>query len=113
MFISRKWLQMSEIYKKFSQCIPDMDFSRRSMEEMYLYESKGIKFMNSNNGYMQGKKWMDVTVQMWNTGFHEGLLCRYELEQEFPDWFLDRVLIIIGNQTSQLTLEDRLYLNLS
>jgi hypothetical protein len=44
------------------------------------------------NGYFLGKKWMDVTVEMWNSGIKEGIITKDELSQEFPVWFLDKVI---------------------
>ena len=92
MYISQRYQDMSNIYKQFSESDKSLDFSRDSLEQMYLFESKGIKFDNPVNGYFQGKKWMDVSIEMWNSGIKQGIITKWELSQEFPVWFLDKVI---------------------
>jgi len=87
---------MSEIYQRFGKqseltgfiC----DYSEEAAKEMFLRESQGKGTVKSDNGYALGKKWMDVTITLWKEDIREGLLTRIELEDEFPLWFLDKVL---------------------
>ena len=58
MKISRKWWRMADIYKHFAG-VGDWDFSSSAAEEMFLYESKGVRFDNPMNGFLVGKTWMD------------------------------------------------------
>lgn len=88
---------MAEIYKKFAEDKEGVDFSDTAMEEMYQYESIGKEFNNPMNGYFLGKKWMDVTIEMWRHDIKEGLLFRFELEEEFPKWWLDKILAGISD----------------
>jgi hypothetical protein len=69
--------------------------------EMYLNETRGIKSPRITNGLFQadkvngfavGKKWMNVTIEMWREDIKQGKLWRWELEQDFPAWFLDKFL---------------------
>jgi hypothetical protein len=85
-----KWRQMADIYKRFAVDYPRADFSEEAAKEMFYYESTGAARPKSSNGYMLGKKWMDVTVKMWREDIRDGLLLRRELD--YPEWFLDRVL---------------------
>ena len=94
MKISKKFLKMSEIYKIFSYSWESLDFSDKALEEMYDWESKGIKIKNKNNGFLVGKQYMDVHIEMWRRDILEGLLFKFELyeDNKFPNWWLDKVL---------------------
>lgn len=64
---------------------------------MYLYETKGEGNLQQNlfgaqNGYAVGKKWMNVQIEMWKTDIRSGILFRYELEEHYPKWFLDKFI---------------------
>jgi len=110
---------MAEIYKKFSfidggsynhlagqqqQDIWDeynsyRDFSDEALVEAFERESLGIKhgIIRANgkiNGFIEGKQWMDLTItEYWLPDLEEGItLFAYELYQDFPKWFLDRIL---------------------
>lgn len=85
---------MSEMYKRFTW--EELDFSEKSLYDMYMFESTGKPELSlldrPVNGYLVGKHWMDSTVKMWNEDLRKGLLFRFELEEEYPKWFLDKVL---------------------
>jgi hypothetical protein len=77
----------------------DHDFSDAAAMEMYVFETTGQGPLRSGlfsgdrpNGYAVGKKWMDATAAMWREDIRAGLLWRFELESDYPGWFLDRVL---------------------
>lgn len=100
---TKNWLRIQPIYKYFASDLDNVDFSDQAAIDAYLWESRGIgnfKFgLFSNhiaNGYVVGKHWMDVTIQMWRQDLKDGLLSRIELYRE-PDfknyhWWLDKVL---------------------
>lgn len=90
MHISSKWWKKANIYRKFAPV--DADFSQLAAEQMYLYESQGKTFDNPRNGYYQGKKWQDVTIENWRWSVQNGLLLPYELFEEFPEEWVRRVL---------------------
>lgn len=116
MKVSNKWRKMAEIYKRFSQMkrVPDAspehikiwdsydadrDFSEEAMLEAFERESVGAKhsITRSNgkiNGYIEGKQWMDLTLtEYWLPDVAEHkTLSAFELYQDFPHWFLARVL---------------------
>lgn len=39
-----------------------------------------------------GEGWLDVNVAMWNEDIARGHLPRQELYEEYPHWWLDKVL---------------------
>lgn len=94
MKISRKWWKTAEIYKRFAKD-SYYDFSEQSALDMFLYESKGIPIPDRgvHNGYFHGKKWMDLTItEYWLPDLESGELPAIILYEDFPKWFLDRVL---------------------
>jgi len=83
---------MSELYKRFAlnNC-PCLDFSEQAKEDMYLFESRGVKLTDMNNGYLNGKRIMDITVAAWKEDIPLGILSAKELQLDYPDWFLNKV----------------------
>lgn len=66
---------------------------------MYLYETRGEGDLRMGlfgeskaNGFAVGKKWMNVTLEMWKEDIRSGILFRTELEEDYPKWFLDKFL---------------------
>jgi hypothetical protein len=119
MKVSNKWKRMAEIYKRFSfmdggiyqdlvnpemqkifdKYNSDRDYSDEAMLEAFERESTGKKhdIIRANgkiNGYIEGKQWMDLTItEYWLPDLEERkTLFAYELYQEFPHWFLIKVL---------------------
>jgi hypothetical protein len=88
---------MSNIYKLFGY-ESSYDYSGQSLQECFESESLGerIDISQTNNGYIIGKHWMDVTVKMWRQDIQQGILFKFELYEyeKFKDyhWWLDRVL---------------------
>lgn len=75
------------------------DFSEEALREAYEKETYGKSFgiIRENgkiNGYIEGKQWMDLTItEYWIPDLLEGkTLFAFELYQDFPTWFLDKVL---------------------
>lgn len=69
---------------------------------MYEWEScgkgnlrySGIFLDNERpNGYNLGKKWAEITVNMWKEDIKRGLLFEYELyiDVRYPEWWLDEI----------------------
>lgn len=90
--ISQKFIQMSEVYKSFSDS--HMDFSQPMLEEMYVFESTGKGALSENNGYALGKRNINITVTDWKADLENGYLFLHELYEDpkYPHWFLDSVL---------------------
>ena len=85
----RKWLRTAEIYKRFSD--KGLDFSEKAAHEMYLHETYG-KDVSEMNGYRVGKKVMGITISAWKKDIKHGLLFRFELDREYPAWFIRKYL---------------------
>lgn len=97
MKISRKWLAMAEIYKRFAVEYPQADLSDEAAIAMYEYETlgKAIKPTQKLNGFMLGKKWMDVTIAGWREEIpSRGLLVQELIADGYPEWFLERIGIL-------------------
>jgi hypothetical protein len=115
MNISKRWLRMAEVYilftrekrirwlpeKKYEvyEYTPELNFSEKAKEEAYLFESSGIGNLeekifsdDKSNGYLYGKRMMDITVKMWKEDIPKGLLFLYELyNDKFPHWWLNKI----------------------
>ena len=98
MKISKKWIQISQIYQEFCPKEDCYDFGPISKENMFLFESTGKPKLNLTdklngkfNGFLVGKHWMDVTIKMWKEDIDSGLLSKKDLEIDFPGWFLDKI----------------------
>lgn len=63
------------------------------MYELYVSESIGGQ-CSDINGYYQGKRLANITVQMWRDDIKKGYLCIEELYEDpnYPSWWLDKVL---------------------
>jgi hypothetical protein len=86
---------MCVVYVNFSKEWEHMcDYSDESMMEMFVYESFGEGSPDNTNGYFLGKKWMDVSVEMWREDIEKGLLFKQELYDcpHLPDWWIKKVL---------------------
>ena len=70
-----------------------MDFSEDALFDLYVYESTGQGVVKPDNGYANGKKWMDVAVAQWKEDLWR-TLWPWELydDPDLPDWWLDKVL---------------------
>ena len=107
---TKKWLKMANMYRRFGS-YDNSDFSEEAASAMFDYESCGkgnlqfsvIKLRTEDelvnkygcgrlNGFAVGKHWMDVTIAMWKDGLQNGIITIKELADEFPLWFLERVL---------------------
>lgn len=84
---------MAEVYRFFAKDWEHLcDFSDQAMVDMFNSESYGIK-CQSNNGFLLGKKWLNVTVAAWKEDIAEGNLFLFELYEDpnLPNWWLDSV----------------------
>ena len=59
---------------------------------MYNSESYGTR-VSSNNGYLLGKKWMNVAVAQWKEDIADCQLFKFELynDLKYPHWWLDNI----------------------
>ena len=93
--ISNKWLEMAEIYKRFAiKEYPHADFGDVAALMMYEHETYGkpIERTEKLNGFLLGKKWMDVTIAGWKEEIaSRGLLVKELIDDGYPEWFLERI----------------------
>ena len=90
---TRKFKRMAEVYKVFcSDWIDCLDFSDQALKELFIAESLGGQ-VASNNGYAEGKKFLNVNVSMWKEDIEKGNLFIHELycDDKLPNWWLDKV----------------------
>lgn len=89
---------MADLYKRFGYN-EAFDYSDKALFDMYSFESTGLPKIDYSlpgpngkcNGYAVGKHWMDVTVAMWLEDIRKGLLFKFELQEDFPEWFLEKI----------------------
>lgn len=120
--MTNKYRKMCEIYKIFAKDW-DCDFSEQAMQDMYNYETfgkgninEGIFNGNKTNGYAVGKKWLNVTVDMWFQeadmyGWHPLLQRLYA--DKFPHWWLDEVFKDFMRSKADYYAEQGMKLDLS
>lgn len=92
-----KWMKMAMIYKRGQECRPGEDFSDEALQAAYLHETFGhpLPVTEKLNGYVQGKKWLDVTVAMWKEDiFCGGLFVKELLDDGYPEKFLRSVGVL-------------------
>jgi len=97
MKVTRAYRKMANIYKLFCD-YPEADLSEKALEEAFIFESTGNGIVNNSifggkvNGYLLGKKWLNVTVAMWREDIKKGLFAVREFyNDKFPKWWLDKV----------------------
>lgn len=88
---TRKFRRMAEMYRRFARGFDGMDFSEEALQEAYQAETFGSA-IDRSNGYRQGKMMVDLTVSMWLEDLPDMLLFSEELYEDFPAWFLNKVL---------------------
>lgn len=97
MKISKKWMAMAEIYKRFAIEYPQADFSDAAALAMYEHETHGkpLERTEKLNGFALGKKWMDVTIAGWKDEIaSRGLLVSELIADGYPEWFLERIGVL-------------------
>jgi hypothetical protein len=91
--LSKNFKRMMPIYRHFSREWTDLSYSDEMAMELFRYETYGQGSISRDNGYANGKKWMDVTVAMWLEDFNWTIFPHDLYEDEnFPHWWLDKVL---------------------
>lgn len=99
--MTKRFIKMCEVYKVFAKSW-DCDFSDFAMKEMYEFETFGkgnieISGFNTigkkSNGYAVGKKWLNVTLDMWFDSIKK-FGWRYTIselnkDKEIPRWYIE------------------------
>lgn len=95
-----KFNRMAQAYRYFGREFTNLDWSDKAKQELFDYESRGIGSFNrdSENGFYQGKRLMDITVAMWLEDLNAGLcgepqtLFAWELYIQYPKWLIDMII---------------------
>ncbi len=92
--VTGKFIRMSELYRHFAKGWDGLDFSEKSLVEMFNSESYGTPVDQKKNGFYVGKQWLNVSVAMWLEDIAKGHLPKYELysDPNLPHWWLDGIL---------------------
>ncbi len=91
--ISDEWLIVSKVYAHFIPSGIRVDLSEEALWQAYIYETKGVGegslsiFSSAGvyNGYIVGKRYLDVTLSMWQDDIQEGLITKWEIINEITD----------------------------
>lgn len=92
--VSGKFRRHCDIYRVFGEGFTqDHTFTDQDLVDLFNNESYGT-LLRPKNGFALGKKWMNVTIAMWNEDISSGILRKAELYEDgkFPHWWLDNVL---------------------
>lgn len=84
---------MCEIFRIFSKDWEHLvDYSEESMLEMYNHDTYGHS-ISDKNGFLLGKKWLSVNIEMWREDLEKGYLFKSELynDGKYPHWWLDSI----------------------
>lgn len=107
-----KWRKKSEIYKMFIPDNLECTLSEQDEIDMFMFEThnegdleKSLFLDPPFNGYVVGKKFMTVIIEMWKEDISLGRLYKFELEQDYPKWWLDQVLRKVKQGAHNASLE--------
>lgn len=109
--LSRNFLKMAEVYRYFArEYQATMDFSQEMLTQLYVYESTGEGLLSENNGFVFGKRNIDIAVSSWIEDIEAGYLWVHELyeDENLPAWFLDKVLVKYSHRPKSQADFDRL-----
>lgn len=85
--VTPKYEEMAKFYARFAKG-SDFDFSDNAMHEAFEVETYGRKWDVSNNGYVYGKKMMDVTLASWKQDVEDGLMTKFDILSDYePETF--------------------------
>lgn len=75
--ISRKYLRLASVYRRFAERSAHYDFSLEALSECHRHESVGSR-VSKMNGYAHGKRQKDISVVMWVEDIRSGQACKAE-----------------------------------
>jgi hypothetical protein len=97
--MKKRYIVISDVYRRFAEdgFARGFDFSDVARETCYQLETFGVGkretiFNTERNGYIIGKRLMDITIAMWKEDLRRGFLSIRELEMDwYPSWVIDKV----------------------
>lgn len=97
--ISKKYLRLASVYRRFAGRNEPLDFSKEALIECYEHETHGKevksyygKEAHKNNGYIYGKWAKDVSVAMWIEDIQKGDACKAEFIYGINGWWAKSAL---------------------
>jgi len=85
-YISRKYLRLAAVYRRFAGRSPHFDFSLESLVECYRHETYGEP-SSRKNGYVFGKWAKDISVVTWIEDILKGDACKAEFIFGIDSWW--------------------------
>lgn len=90
--ISRKYLRLAAVYRRFSDRNPGFDYSTAALKECFTHESNGTPYnyldkSKKPNGYIQGKFSKKIVYDMWVEDIRAGNACKYEFCNGIDKWW--------------------------
>ena len=89
--ISRKYLRMAAMYRRFANRDRHYDWSLQSLIECYNHETHGQPIKKSN-GYAFGKWCKDLSVVQWIEDIRKGDACKAEFYTPKDKWWTEKAL---------------------
>jgi hypothetical protein len=89
--LSRKYVRLASVYRRFAERSPHFDFSLHSLIECFNHESRGTP-VSSHNGYKHGKWMKDITVAQWIEDIGRGDMCKAEFLTPLNRWWATKAL---------------------
>jgi hypothetical protein len=87
--ITKKYLRLAAVYRRFAERSPHYDFSMRSLIECFRHETYGDKH-SPMNGYVHGKHLKDITVSMWIEDIDKCNFCKAEFLTPLNKWWVSK-----------------------
>ena len=89
--VSRHYLRMAALYRRAAR--PGVaDFSWSALLDMQRYETYGGSRPGATNGYLAGKRFLDVTLADAKTDAAKGYTCKAEYLSGPSAWLFERAL---------------------
>lgn len=89
--VSRQYLRLAAVYRRFAGRESGYDFSIKALLECYEHESNGTS-ASKTNGYVFGKWAKDVSVATWREDIEAGLFCKAEFFTPLNKWWAKKAL---------------------
>lgn len=89
--LPRKYLRRASVYRRAAGRNEPYDFSLAALIACYNYESTGGD-MPINNGYIIGKRWLDLSIETWREDIMAGLFCKADFISPITKWYAERAM---------------------
>lgn len=90
--VPQKYERVARLFQRFVRDAA-FGFTDEHLLEAFEVETLGIKHDITNNGFVFGKKAFDITVAAWKEDLLDGLICKYELLEDYEEGSFEREFI--------------------